>query len=140
MKRILILCTGNSCRSQMAEAFLKSLDPTLEVYSAGTHPATQVHPLAVQVMQEIGIDMAPARPKPIDPFLHRPFHYVITVCDDARETCPVFTGPVEHRLHFSFEDPARATGSREEQLKIFRRVRDLIQTTFTEFYRTHLQT
>ncbi|NOX36183.1 MAG: arsenate reductase ArsC [Calditrichaeota bacterium] len=139
MYRILILCTGNSCRSQMAEGILKSLDPQLEVYSAGTRPAEQVHPLAIQVMREIGIDLSTARPKSVSEFLSMNFDYVITVCDDARETCPVFPGQVGQRLHFGFEDPARATGTSGEILSTFRRIRDQIRKTFTEFYFTRLR-
>ncbi len=139
MTRILILCTGNSCRSQMAEGVLKSLDPSLEVYSAGTDPAAQVHPLAVKVMQEVGIDISHFRPKAVTPFLSTAFDYVITVCDHARETCPVFSGPVSQRLHIGFEDPAAARGTPEEVLAVFRRVRDEIRQAFSEFYRTHIQ-
>jgi len=132
--RILILCTGNSCRSQMAEAFLKSLDSTLEVYSAGTAPAARVHPKAVQVMAEEGIGISGSRPKSVDSFLDQPFDYVITVCDAAKESCPVFNGAVTHRLHIGFDDPAEATGSEEEILATFRRVRDEIKRDFKIFY------
>jgi len=110
--RILILCTGNSCRSQMAEGFLKSFDSSLEVYSAGTHPATKPNPYAVEVMAEKGIDISANQPKSVDLFVDQPFDYVITVCDGAKEVCPVFTGKVEHRLHIGFEDPADATGTK----------------------------
>ena len=96
---ILVLCTGNSCRSQMAEGFLRSFDPELDVQSAGTVPASEVHPLAVQVMREKGIDLSANRPKKVDEFLARPFDYVITVCDGAKESCPLFTGQVKHRVH-----------------------------------------
>lgn len=135
MKRILILCTGNSCRSQMAEGILKHLDPRLEVFSAGTNPADQVHPLAVRVMKEIGIDISNAYPKNVDHFLNTSFDYVITVCDHAKETCPVFMGSVKHRLHMGFEDPAEARGTETEVLAVFRKVRDEIQETFTRWYR-----
>ncbi|MBV5326579.1 MAG: arsenate reductase ArsC [Chlorobium sp.] len=131
---ILILCTGNSCRSQMAEGFLRSFDPELEVFSAGTSPASSVHPLAVQVMREEWIDISGNRPKLVDEFLQRPFDYVVTVCDGAKESCPAFTGTVKHRVHIGFDDPAGATGSREEQLDVFRRVRDEINTRFRQFY------
>lgn len=131
--RVLILCTGNSCRSQMAEAFLKSLRPQWEVYSAGTAPGPEVHPRAIQVMKEIGIDLSGHRPKSVDQFLDQPFDYVITVCDHARETCPVFLGPVKHQVHIGFEDPAVATGTDEEVLAVFRRVRDEIREAFTRF-------
>ncbi|ABL64523.1 arsenate reductase ArsC [Chlorobium phaeobacteroides] len=131
---ILILCTGNSCRSQMAEGFLRSFDPELEVFSAGTSPASSVHPLAVQVMREEWIDISGNRPKLVDEFLQRPFDYVVTVCDGAKESCPAFTGTVKNRVHIGFDDPAGATGSREEQLDVFRRVRDEINTRFRQFY------
>lgn len=133
--RILILCTGNSCRSQMAEAFLKSFVPELDVHSAGTHPASRVHPMAVRVMREAGIDITGNRPKSVEQFLAQSFEYVITVCDHARETCPVFIGPVTHRLHIGFEDPAMATGPEEDVLAVFRRVRDEIRDSFLEFSR-----
>lgn len=132
--RILILCTGNSCRSQMAEGFLKSFDPSMEVFSAGTNPSSQVHPKAVQVMKEIGIDLSQNYPKNVDEFLEQPFDYVITVCDHAKETCPVFTGKVKEQLHIGFEDPAEATGTEEEILAVFRRIRDEIKRDFHKFY------
>jgi len=132
---ILILCTGNSCRSQIAEGVLKSLDPRLEVHSAGTHPAGIVHPKAVAVMKEIGVDISANRPKSVKEFLGHPFDYVITVCDDANETCPVFTGTVRHRLHIGFDDPSWARGSDEEVMAEFRRVRDEIIAGFGKLYR-----
>ncbi len=138
MKKILILCTGNSCRSQMAEGILQSIDPTLEVHSAGTAPAARVHPVAVQVMNEIGIDISVHVPKIVDPFLRERFDFVITVCDNARESCPFFTGEVTHRLHIGFDDPAEATGSDEEIRNEFRRIRDEIRTQFAAFHQTHL--
>ena len=131
---ILILCTGNSCRSQMAEGFLESFDPALEVYSAGTNPSSQVHPKAVQVMQEVGIDISAGYPKDVDQFLNKPFDYVITVCDNARETCPAFMGEVKEQLHVGFEDPAEATGTEAEVLAVFRRIRDEIKRDFYRFY------
>ncbi len=134
MKRILVLCTGNSCRSQMAEGFLKAFDPTIEVYSAGTDPADAVHPKAVRVMKEAGIDISRNHPKRVDEFMDEDFDYVITVCGGARETCPVFTGKVRHRLHIGFDDPAKATGTEEEILSRFRRVRDEIKKEFLKFY------
>jgi arsenate reductase (thioredoxin) len=136
--RILILCTGNSARSQMAEALLRSLDARLEVHSAGTQPAARVHPAAIAVMAEIGIDIAGSRPKPVDAFLGEPFDYVITVCDHARETCPAFYGPVGERLHMGFEDPAAAAGNQEQVREAFRRVRDQIRGRFGDFYRQAL--
>lgn len=139
MTRILILCTGNSCRSQMAEGFLKSFDDKLEVFSAGTSPSGQVHSKAVQVMKEIGIDISDDYPKEVTKFLDKSFDYVITVCDNARETCPVFLGEVKEQLHIGFEDPAEATGSEEEVLATFRRVRDEIQRDFRKFYEKRLK-
>jgi arsenate reductase len=105
-KRILVLCTGNSCRSQMAEGFLKSFDNELEVYSAGTQPAARVHPLAVRVMKGKNIDISGNKAKNVAGFVSESFDYVITVCDNARETCPFFTGKVLRRVHMGFEDPA----------------------------------
>ncbi len=134
MTKILILCTGNSCRSQMAEGFLKSFDDGLEVYSAGTNPSSQVHPNAVQVMAEAGIDISGGYPKDVAQFIEKPFDYVITVCDNAKETCPVFMGEVEENLHIGFDDPAEATGTKEEILSEFRRIRDEIKERFGEFY------
>ena len=137
--RILILCTGNSCRSQMAEGILRSLDPELEVYSAGTKPAGVVHPKAVQAMQEIGIDISQAKPKGVSHFLNQSFDFVITVCDDADKNCPFFTVIVKHRVHIGFIDPAKATGSDEEIMAVFRQVRDAIKTRFSEFYKKEIK-
>lgn len=133
-KRILILCTGNSCRSQMAEGFLKSFDKNLEVFSAGTKPSSQVHPKAIQVMKEVGIDLSNNYPKHSDQFINDPFDYVITVCDNAKESCPVFMGKVGKQIHIRFEDPADATGTEEEVLAVFRKIRDEIKRDFFEFY------
>jgi arsenate reductase (thioredoxin) len=135
--KILILCTGNSGRSQMAEAFLRSCarnNPTkhFEIQSAGTKPAREVHPLALRVMKEIGIDMGSHYPKGVDRFLSSSFDYVITVCDNAKSTCPAFTGEVGKRLHIGFEDPAAAPAA--DQLAVFRRVRDGIREVFSALY------
>jgi arsenate reductase (thioredoxin) len=135
-QKILIICTGNSCRSQMAEGYLKSLDGELELYSAGTDPETDVNLIAVRVMNEIGIDISGHKTKSVEQFLGEAFDYVITVCDDARETCPVFAGKVKHRLHIGFEDPARTAGTDEQKLSIYRRVRDEIINEFGKFYRS----
>ena len=132
--KILVLCTGNSCRSQMAEGFLKSLDKNLEVHSAGTVPASRVHPKAIAVMKELGVDISGGHPKSVDQFLKDEFDYVITVCDHAKETCPVFVGNVRHRLHIGFDDPAEAMGTEEFVMSEFRRVRDEIQKEFRAFY------
>ena len=137
-KKILILCTGNSCRSQMAEGFIKSFDSDLEVYSAGTNPSKQVHPKAIQVMNEVGIDLSKNFPKMVDQFLNESFEYVITVCDNAKETCPVFIGKVGKQLHIGFEDPADATGTEEEIFSEFRRIRDEIKSDFYKFYKENL--
>ena len=118
----------------MAEGFLKSLDPELEVYSAGTNPSNRIHPLAIQVMQEVGIDISLGHPKDVNQFLNRSFDYVITVCDNARETCPVFLGDMKEQLHIGFEDPAEAIGTEAQVLEIFRKVRDEIKQEFHRFY------
>ncbi len=133
-KKILILCTGNSCRSQMAEGFLKSFDKFWEVHSAGTKPSSQVHPKAIQVMNEVGIDLSQNYPKMVDQFLNDSFDYVITVCDNAKESCPIFLGKVGKQLHIGFEDPAEAEGTEEEILIVFRRIRDEIKKDFYDFY------
>ena len=125
--KILILCTGNSCRSQMAEGFLRSFDPEIEVKSAGTEPSNQVHPKAVAVMQELGIDLSEHYPQKVDEYLQEAFDFVITVCGHAKENCPVFLGDVKQQLHIGFEDPAEATGTEEEILEEFRRIRDEIK-------------
>jgi arsenate reductase (thioredoxin) len=130
---ILILCTGNSCRSQMAEGVLRrAAGNSVEVASAGSNPTGQVHPLAIEVMAEIGIDISGHRSKHLNEFLHRPIHTVITVCDSADAACPVFPGPVK-RHHWPFDDPARADGSPVEQMASFRRVRDEIRNRFEAY-------
>ncbi len=137
--KILILCTGNSCRSQMAEGFLKSFSANLEVYSAGTNPSAEVHPRAIEVMKEIGVDISKSKPESVDIFIKKSFDYVITVCGDAKETCPVFEGKVKNQLHIGFDDPANATGTEAEILAVFKRVRNEILVDFFAFYRTELQ-
>ena len=132
--KILIICTGNTCRSQMVEGFLKSFDKNIEIYSAGTNAESIINPYAVKVMTEKDIDISKQFPKSVDIFLKESFDYVITVCDDAKETCPIFTGNVKHRLHLGFEDPAKATGSDEEKLKVYRKVRDEIEEAFKKIY------
>jgi arsenate reductase (thioredoxin) len=133
--KILILCTGNSCRSQMAEGFLKLFDPEMNVFSAGTNPSSRVHPKAVQVMQEAGIDISDAKPEDVAKYLDLSFDYVITVCGNAKETCPAFIGEVNEQLHIGFDDPAAASGTEGEILDEFRRVRDEIKYEFFEFYK-----
>ncbi|HZO55124.1 MAG TPA: arsenate reductase ArsC [Bryobacteraceae bacterium] len=126
MTRILILCTGNSARSQMAEGLLRDLaGGRVEVFSAGTKP-TGVRPEAIEAMSELGIDISSHRSKHVDEFAGQPFDTVITVCDNAREACPVFPASVE-MLHWSFEDPAAVEGSYEVRLAAFRRIRDQIR-------------
>lgn len=130
-KRVLILCTGNSARSQMAEGLFRHLaGDTFEVESAGTI-ASFVRPQAIAVMAEIGIDISGHRSKCLDEFLGEPFDYVITVCDNAAENCPVFPGKAT-RIHWSFDDPAEAKGSDADKLAAFRRVRDEIRGRLAE--------
>ncbi len=132
MERILVLCTGNSARSQMAEGLLRqALGGRFEVHSAGTKPG-HVRPEAIAVMRELGIDISGHRSKHLDEFRGTEFRYVITVCDNAAATCPVFPGPAE-RIHWSFEDPAAVEGSEEERLAAFRRIRDQIAARVRAF-------
>lgn len=137
--KVLILCTGNSCRSQMAHGFLQSFDENIKVYSGGTVPATQVNAKAVEVMKEVGIDISSHVPTHVNTYLHQEWDYVITVCGGAHESCPMFTGNVRHRLHIGFDDPATATGTDEQITDKFRRVRDEIREKFAEFYITEIQ-
>jgi arsenate reductase len=125
-KKVLILCTGNSARSQMAEGLLRhDAGERFDVKSAGVAP-TEVKPEAIEVMREIGIDISGQRSKSVDAFTEEEFDYVITVCDNANEQCPIFPGKAE-RIHWSFEDPAAVTGDAEARLAVFRRVRDQIR-------------
>jgi arsenate reductase len=134
-ERVLILCTGNSARSQMGEGLFRSaLGDRFEVSSAGTRPSS-VRPEAIDVMREIGIDISMHRSKSVDEFLGQQFRYVITVCDNAKENCPVFLGRAE-RVHWSFEDPAAVEGSEEERKAAFRRIRDQIAERVQEFAKT----
>lgn len=137
--KILILCTGNSCRSQMAEGFLKSFNPQIEVNSAGTHPADQINPNTVIVMAEEKIDMTTHFPKNVDQFTEQNFDYVITVCDNARETCPIFTGKVIKNIHLGFDDPAQAAGTDEEIMAEYRRIRNEIKEALMNLYQKELQ-
>jgi arsenate reductase (thioredoxin) len=130
---ILILCTGNSCRSHLAEGLLqKALGDGYEVRSAGSKPAGYVHPLATRVMQEMGIDISNHHSKHLQEFLKQPVETVITVCGNADQACPMFPGQV-NRYHWGFDDPAHATGSEEEKLAVFRRVRDEIKLVFEAY-------
>ena len=129
--KVLYLCTGNSCRSQMAEAIVNARwGDAWEAYSAGTQPAGYVHPLAVQVLSEIGIQHA-GRSKSADEYRAVPFDLVVTVCDDAAENCPVWLGK-GRRVHVGFPDPAKATGTEDEVLAVFRQVRDDIAARIGE--------
>jgi arsenate reductase len=126
-KRVLVLCTGNSCRSQMAEGWINHLlAEQWEARSAGTAPAAEVHPLAVRAMAEVGVDIGRARPEHVGLYLDQPWDLVVTVCDSAKEACPAFPRPVP-KLHVSFFDPAAAAGTDEERMGVFRRVRDEIR-------------
>jgi len=130
---VLILCTGNSCRSHLAEGILRAAaGNTIRVASAGSKPAGYVHPLAIKAMEEIGIDISPHRSKHLSEFLDQPVETVITVCGNADQACPMFPGQV-NRYHWGFDDPAHATGSEEEKLAVFRRVRDEIRRVFEAY-------
>ena len=130
MPTILVLCTGNSCRSHLAEGILKKkLGDAFRIESAGSKPAGYVHPLAIKALAEIGIDVSGNRSKHLDEFIHDDIETVITVCGNADQACPMFPGQV-NRHHFPFDDPAHATGTEEEQFAVFRRVRDEIQAVF----------
>lgn len=136
-RRVLILCTGNSCRSPMAEGWVNArLGTAWSAESAGTRPAAMVNPLAVRVMAEVGIDIAAHRPRPVSELADRPWDLVVTVCDAARESCPVFPRPVE-QIHVSFRDPAAAEGSDEERLAVYRAVRDDIRVRLLDALRRH---
>lgn len=132
--RVLVLCTGNSCRSQMAEGWLNEIyGDRVEAYSAGSQPSGYVHPNAVAVMGEVGIDISGGRSKSLQEFVDQPFDAVLTVCDSAAEACPVFPGPAA-RVHRDFYDPARAEGTDDEVLGVFRRVRDEIRRWLDELF------
>lgn len=133
MKRILVLCTANSARSQMGEGlFRHESEGEYEVASAGTR-ATLVRPEAIKAMAEIGIDISSHRSKAVDEFDGQNFDYVVTVCDNARDNCPIFPAATE-RIHWSFEDPAAVEGSEEDRLNAFRRIRDQIHAKVKQFY------
>ena len=140
---ILILCTGNSCRSHLAEGILRRAGGDLfDVHSAGSKPAGYVHPMAIRVMEEIGIDISGHTSKPLSDFLSQRIDTVITVCGNVDQACPVFPGQV-NRHHWPFDDPARAVGSEEEILAVFRRVRDEIKRVFEAYtagYRDKIKT
>ncbi|MGD0343140.1 MAG: arsenate reductase ArsC [Bacteroidales bacterium] len=132
--KILVLCTGNSCRSQMAQGFLQSFDKNIIVCSAGTIPTQKLNDKAVTVMKEAGIDISHHKPKSVEIYINEVWDYVITVCDDANETCPVFTGKVNHRLHIGSDDPSKVMGSEEYIWSEFRRIRDEIKKKFYDLY------
>jgi arsenate reductase len=132
-KRVLFLCTGNSCRSQMAEGLLRSLGgDRFEVHSAGSKPAGYVHPMAIEAMREVKLDLTGATSKSLTQFDGQSFDYVVTVCDNAKEDCPVFPA-VAKMVHWSFDDPASATGNDEQKMRVFRRVRDEIRHRVRRF-------
>ena len=137
-KRVLILCTGNSCRSQMAEGLWQTLgDGRWQAASAGSRPAGYVHPLAVLAMKERGIDISASRSKSVDEFAGQNFDIVVTVCDHAKEACPAFPG-AQQALHWPFDDPAEAHGSDAEKMRVFQRVRNEIEDRIRAFLRNEL--
>ncbi|NJO69377.1 MAG: arsenate reductase ArsC [Bacteroidetes bacterium] len=134
MVNILIICKANSCRSQMAEAFLKKIDPSLQVFSAGIIPAKEVHPTTIKVMSEFGYDLSKYKPSDISEFVGQHWDVVITVCDFAELNCPVEIGKASKRVHYRFADPVEYTGSENSKIGVFREVRDLIQEKMEELY------
>ncbi|MFZ4413010.1 MAG: arsenate reductase ArsC [Bacteroidales bacterium] len=137
-KKILILCTGNSCRSQMAHGFLQSFDKKLTVCSAGTEASGKLNQKAVEVMKEMGIDISHHTSDSVDLYLDQEWDYVITVCGGANEACPAFIGKVQHRLHIGFDDPSHSSGSDEFIMSEFRRVRDEVKAGFMAFYKNNI--
>lgn len=137
--KILILCTGNSCRSQMAHGFMQSFNKDLYVRSAGTEASGKLNPNAVKAMKEIGIDISHHTSDSVEKYLGDEWDYVITVCGGANENCPVFMGKVEHRLHMGFDDPSHATGTDEFIWSEFIRVRDEIKDAFYQFYQENIK-
>lgn len=139
MIRVLILCTGNSCRSQMAHGWLKSFDPNITVCSAGTNASGKLNEKAVAVMKEAGIDISKHTSDSVQKYIKERWDYVITVCGGANESCPAFTGRVAHRLHIGFDDPSHATGTDEFIWSEFVRVRDEIKEGFYKFYEENIK-
>lgn len=137
--KILILCTGNSCRSQMAHGFMQSFNKDLYVRSAGTEASGKLNVKAVKAMKEIGIDISHHSSDSVEKYLGDEWDYVITVCGGANENCPVFIGKVEHRLHMGFDDPSHATGTDEFIWSEFIRVRNEIKETFQKFYKEEIE-
>ena len=138
--KVLILCTGNSCRSQMAHGFLQSFDPTITVCSAGTQASGKLNQKAVAVMKEAGIDISQHTSDSVDKYLNEEWDYVITVCGGANEECPAFFGKVKNRLHIGFDDPSHVTGTDEYIRSEFIRVRDEIKEGFYKFYVENIKT
>ena len=132
--KVLILCTGNSCRSQMAHGFLQSFAPTWTVASAGTKASGKLNAKAVEVMNDVGVDISHHSSDSVEKYLDDEWDYVITVCGGAKETCPIFTGKVKYRLHIGFDDPSETIGTPDEVQAVFIRVRDQIRTAFYELY------
>ena len=133
--KVLVLCTGNTCRSQMAHGLLESFGKDLAVYSGGVKAEPRVNPKAVLVMREMGIDISDHKPCQVDEYIDEEWDYVITVCDNADKTCPVFRGNVKHRLHIPFEDPSKVTeGTYEFKMNEYRRIRDEINDKFFKLY------
>lgn len=137
--KILVLCTGNSCRSQMAHGFLKSFDDSLYIRSAGTEASGQLNLKAVKAMKEIGIDIANHTSDQVNKYLNDEWDYVITVCGGANEVCPAFIGKVKHRLHIGFDDPSDAIGSDDFIWSEYIRVRSEIKRDFSELYKTEIK-
>lgn len=137
--KILILCTGNSCRSQMAEGWLRSWDKEMTVVSAGTEPVGEVNRLVVEVMAEVGVNISQAYPKSVHKFTDESWDFVVTVCSGAAEKCPLFRGPVGCQVHIGVDDPAKAEGTAEFVLGEFRRVRDELRRRLVEFYKRDVQ-
>lgn len=137
--KILILCTGNSCRSQMAHGFLQSFDNRIQVYSAGTEASGKLSSRAVKVMAEIGIDISHHTSDSVHKYLNEAWDYVITVCGGANENCPVFIGKVKNRLHIGFDDPSHAVGTEEFIWSEFYRVRDEIREAFSKLYNEEIK-
>lgn len=138
--KILILCTGNSCRSQMAHGFLQSFDKNLLVFSAGTKASGKLNKIAVQVMKEAGIDISHHTSDSIEKYMEEEWDYVITVCGGANESCPAFIGKVKNRLHMGFDDPSHAKGTPELVMSEFYRVRDEIKVAFLNLYDNKIKT
>lgn len=139
-KKILILCIGNSCRSQMAHGFLQSFDTNIEVHSAGTNASGKLNQKAVEVMKEVGVDISHHTSDSVEKYINDTWDYVITVCGGANENCPTFSGKVKHRLHIGFDDPSDATGTPEFIDSEYHRVRDEIKEVFFNLYITKLKT